>query len=260
MRFRAAKRVSWAICLIVSQSIALVPLLGHDLEDGFVERAVQVRVRDGKLHVEYTIGLTEPTMQQIVDSANSKKSAPSMDHATSDASSDVRENFKSVARFLLSQDITLEIDGVAHDLVFDSVSDYPKHNYDFVFNLSCKLSASKQSELVCVDRSFNKMDGAVRYALKSNGNSIISRTNVAPIIVRSKRHDLGTLKPDERHNACQIKATNCHRSTGNERLINAPAETLLEGRSHADIHWWTLDLVIGEGWRCYIRTPSIKPT
>ena len=201
MRFGAAKRVLWAICLLVSELFALPFGHGHELEDGFVERAIQLRIRDGNLQVEYRIGLTEPTMQQIVDSANTKQSAEG------NFESGVRENFKSVARLLLPQDINLEIDGVRQELVFDSVAEYPKHNYDFVFNLSCKLSASKQSELIYLDGCFKEMDGAVRLALKSTGNSIISRTNVAPIIVRSKRHQLGTLKPDERHNACQIKAT-----------------------------------------------------
>ena len=207
------RRGFWIIGLLaISPAISMA----HDLEDGFVERAVQLRIRDGKLEIEYTIGLTEPTMAELLKNAVQdylppttsnliEKSVPSDSGLGGEDS--VREKYKMRFKSLIMDNLNLTVNGLRQTITCDSVADYPKHHYDFVFNFSCEMSSIEKCKLVLEDSNFAEQDGGARYALKSSGKWIISRSNVAPIIIRSNRHDLSSLKPDQRQNACKILAS-----------------------------------------------------
>lgn len=204
MRFIFAKHVLWAICSLV---ISMPAALAHELDDGFVERAVQVRIRDDQLNIEYNVGLTEPTMQQIIESSGAGKHALDTENETGIAQPHIREQFKAIALTAIPESLSLTVDGQVQQLAVESIAEYPGHHYDFVINLSCKLSVRGPADFHLKDLNYTGLDGAVRYALKSSGKTMITRSNASPVIVRAKRHPLGTLKPDERHNACQITAT-----------------------------------------------------
>ena len=189
----------WLICWLI---LPPASLLAHDLDDGFVEKAVQVRIRDGELSIEYAIGLTEPTMNQLL-AAEPRLPLP----AKEPPAVSVRERFKHHLETWMQKQFSTKINDKKCRLEIHSISDYPKHHYDFVVEMSCKLPADRSLELRIQDGAFGQLDGAARFALKSTGKTLISRTNVAPIIIRAKRHEFSALKPDERHNACQINAT-----------------------------------------------------
>ena len=54
-----------ALCVFAGPCFG-IPLT-HELEDGFVERAVQTIIRDDELTVTYSFGLTLSTMQKLLD-------------------------------------------------------------------------------------------------------------------------------------------------------------------------------------------------
>ena len=198
------KRINLSICAICCFAIWPQIGSGHDLEDGFVERAVQARIRDGQLTIEYAIGLTEPTMLTLLNT--SEDGEEKLDNSES-AGSNIRERFQRSCAVQVPENLKLKINGQSQKWSVESIAEYPKHHYDFVITLTCELSRFDEIELLVRDMNFMKLEGSARYALKSSGNSIISSSNVAPIIVRAKRMQLDGLKPDERHNSCKIKAT-----------------------------------------------------
>ena len=207
MRLIMAMHVLWAFCSFLALFLLLPSwLCAHDLDDGFVERAVQARIRDGKLTIEYAIGLTEPTMEQLLDSEASA-ATPESDSPLERSQTSVRERFKQHLEGLLQKQLHVKFNESTCSMELQAITDYPKHHYDFVATMSCKLSPEQTVKLRIQDACFSDLDGGARYALKSRGKTIISRTNVAPIIIRAKRHELSGLKPDERHKACQISAT-----------------------------------------------------
>ena len=179
--------------------------ISHDLEDGFVERAVQARFRDSRLTVEYAIGLTEPTMLELLKSH--PEANPHESGKPTTAGMNTRQRFKRSIAVQIPENLKLHLNGQSQKWNVESVSEYSKHHYDFVIKLTCELSGFDEIDLLIRDMNFSKLEGSARYALKSSGNSIISSSNVAPIIVRAKRLQMAGLKPDERHNSCKIKAT-----------------------------------------------------
>jgi hypothetical protein len=68
------------LLLILPGSTALAP---HKFEDGFVERTMAVIIRDDTAYVEYSVGLNETTLTQIVEEWESREG--SADENSSDA-------------------------------------------------------------------------------------------------------------------------------------------------------------------------------
>jgi len=190
--------------------LLVTPVRSHDLADGFVERAVQVRIRDNVLRIEYAIGLTEPTMAQILGEIPDCGVRCDGERSSDAMAGGVRDRFKRFTANSLADALELTIGGERQRLMMESVDEYAKHHYDFVAHLECKLSlmsTGRGARFILQDSNFSDLDGAVRYALKSTGSAMITRTDTAPILIRSLRHELGTLNPDERHNVCQIQAS-----------------------------------------------------
>ncbi len=52
------------------------PAIAHVLEDGYIERTVEVVIRDDTAYVEYSVGLNENTMTQLTSSWDELKTKP----------------------------------------------------------------------------------------------------------------------------------------------------------------------------------------
>jgi len=87
------------------------------------------------------------------------------------------------------------------------VEESAKHHFEFVAEFKYQLPVAKNVQLLIEDHTFQKLDGAVRYSLKAMGSTMILRSNVAPIIIRAKRHQLGVLGSELRAKTCKIAAT-----------------------------------------------------
>ncbi len=55
---------------------ALVPTAAHKFPDGYVERTIAVVVRDRRVLVEYSVGMNDNTMKQVVDQWRNVQSLP----------------------------------------------------------------------------------------------------------------------------------------------------------------------------------------
>ena len=67
-------------------------------------------------------------------------------------------------------------------------------------------SVPRTVELKIMDEVFPDDDGAIRYALKTKGSAMVARSNVAAILVRAERIELGKLDKVERKQATILSA------------------------------------------------------
>lgn len=171
----------------------------HELKDGFVERAVEVVVRDDKLRVKYFVGLNENTMADMLSSWSSAK-ATSNDEETA-------EKFQRVLLNKLASQIEIEIAGERKKLTGSTMELCPKHHFDFVASYELQLPSDQTLEIKITDKNFLANDSAARFAFKGVGSTMVSRVNVAPIIIRARRIEFGGVPQPERLESCKIVAT-----------------------------------------------------
>lgn len=82
----------------------------------------------------------------------------------------------------------------------------PLHPFLLVVKFEFKLPASEGIDLKIRDQNFPGNSGAVRYALKTKGNSMLLKSNKAPILVRSERVELTDLTPKKQEQLTTIAA------------------------------------------------------
>ena len=78
-----------------------------------------------------------------------------------------------------------------------SVERAPRHPFNLLVKFQFKIPPAETTELRIIDETFNQQHGAVRYALKALGSTILLKSNVAPIVVRAKRVETKDLSPKE---------------------------------------------------------------
>jgi hypothetical protein len=200
------------LLLILPGSTALAP---HKFEDGFVERTMAVIIRDDTAYVEYSVGLNETTLTQIVEEWESREG--SADENSSDAgltkpapngtidspksSESVKDihaidaellaKFRMLAVKKIPKNLAISYDGNPIELEAAVDGPPPRHPFTMTIKFKFKLPQSQKSELTIADNNFKNQIGAVRYSLKATGKSMIFQSNVAPILVRSERVMLG---------------------------------------------------------------------
>ena len=203
----------------------------HDLKDGVVERAVQIKIRGRKAILEYSFGLSEGTMKEMVTgwspadgpidgSGGNLNEQPRQDReGVAESSNDVdklssvvedlaiRKRFQDHVMERISGQLELKLDGTLVSLRSVDIEPYPRHHFDFTGRFEFDLPEKKAIYLTLRDTNFMELEGGVRYATRATDGSMVARSNVAPIIVRAKRHDLSLLNPDQRQNVCKIDAT-----------------------------------------------------
>jgi hypothetical protein len=82
----------------------------------------------------------------------------------------------------------------------------PLHPFVLVVKFELELPVGENVEFNVHDRNFRGNTGAVRYALKAKGNTMLLNSNQAPILVRSERVEVADLSPDEREKRSVISS------------------------------------------------------
>jgi hypothetical protein len=82
----------------------------------------------------------------------------------------------------------------------------PVHPFILVVKFEFQLPVSNDIELNVEDRNFPDLTGAVRYALKAKGNSMLLKSNAAPILIRADRVELAGMTLVERAKCTTISA------------------------------------------------------
>ena len=244
------------------------PAIAHVLKDGYIERTVEVVIRDDTAYVEYSVGLNENTMAQLTSSwdelktqpteskpsggnedekANPKESEPvettktktdkkpsdskpvdsnpddssptdssSTDSSSTDSSSEkatvfdkaLLAKFNKSAPAKVTEGLKITCDDKPVKIESVALDPAPRHPFDVKVKFQFKIPKSdKESiELKLEDSNFTKQTGAVRYALKAKGIAMLVQSNVAPIIVRAERVELGELTEEQRKTQTSILA------------------------------------------------------
>ncbi len=184
----------------------------HELEDGFVERAVAVVVRPGNATISYSIGANEATRQQLTTRWSGGEGSGASDSVPNDGDSQEGgdASFLRVVGAALLEGTDVEVDGLPVDLELIEVIPTPRHHVEATVVMRLKMpkpAAGAPSMLLTVhDGNFategsqeilSLTDGAFRYAIKGAQGVMLNRSTVAPILVRSKRRLIAEIPADQ---------------------------------------------------------------
>lgn len=205
----------FAACLLFAIAMNVPLAAAHELEDGFVERAIGVQVRDRTVLIEYWIGMNPLTMSRYLDSADRRSPQPESGPGSSEQPSIEKKFSEEETRLIedqliksLQQQISREfrVRVNQQDVVptIQSIEKSAKHHFNLVANLSIELPAGEQLELQMRDLNFRAQPGAIRTAFKASGAAMILQSNVAPILVRAERQLLDGLPALDRQKAAEI--------------------------------------------------------
>jgi hypothetical protein len=177
---------------------------GHELPDGFVERAVEVKIRDESATIDYYIGMNEQTVEQIAAAWLENKTG-GLNGPTDFGSA--RELFETEVASRLADSLAVSVDEQTVELVPVGLEKAPRHHFCYLVRFEFRIPRSGGWKLSIGDDNFQKMDGGARYSAKGIGTTMILSSDVAPFLVRARRHLLHELSVDERRRACKINAT-----------------------------------------------------
>lgn len=82
----------------------------------------------------------------------------------------------------------------------------PRHPFVLLIKFELELPVFETGEVVISDENFRQQTGAVRYALKGTGDTMLLKSNVAPIVIRAKRIELSGLSAKETADKTSISA------------------------------------------------------
>lgn len=171
----------------------------HDTPDDFVERAVAILIRDRQIEITVQIGINAKTMRD--------KMATWGINEEYENENDLTNRFCDEIRQRLLEKFELRLDDQPIDLEVTSVDPFAEHHKTAVMRLNAQIPEGVTGgQLTFQDTSFMKLDGAVRYAIKGRGITLVTKSNVAPIIIRAERVELGTMDAEQRQAACLIDA------------------------------------------------------
>ena len=170
----------------------------HDTPDGFVERAVGIIVRGRNVEVTYQIGINPKTMRDVLGEWNC--------HEEFENDEELTHKFCDLLQGHILEGITVRCGEEKLKMAVKSVEPFARHHKTAVVILTAELPASESIKFDLSDSNFANLDGAVRYAIKANSNTIVTSSNVAPIVLRAERKELTGLPDTERMAACRVEA------------------------------------------------------
>lgn len=171
----------------------------HDTPDGFIERSVAVIVRERTIEVSIQIGINAKTMRDQLADWN-------IDETFETENALTRRYCELIPDHLLSQ-YKFSLDQQAIEMKVVSVDPFAEHHKTAVVRLTAQIPNDVESvSFQMLDHSFEQFDGAIRYAIKGRGKTLLTQSNVAPIIIRATRTELGSLSEVQRREICQIQA------------------------------------------------------
>jgi len=214
------------LSILLTQFIAAGHANGHEFEDGFIERSVAVVVRDNLARLEYSIGLNPSTRQELINFWQSTGDTAIQSSEGSQATEDV--DFLQLAAIHLRHRLVIRVDNQRIDAKLVSALPSSRHHVDVTVALEFELplaeagvpiaieivdgnflgithrqpqvarsvtekndpDAVKQQKISCDQGRLlpAPFGGGFRYAFKTAGCAVLSRSNVASILIRADRH------------------------------------------------------------------------
>jgi len=106
----------------------------------------------------------------------------------------------------ISRRIHVNCDGKPLKIKNVEASPAPRHPFNLVVKFEFELPLTKSVQLDIADTNFLRQTGAVRYAIKAAGSTMLVKSNAAPIIIRAKRVELAGLSRKETVSKTSISA------------------------------------------------------
>ena len=208
--------------VLLAISTATPTLEAHEFDDGFVDRSVRVTIRERLLTIEYSVGCNPVTMQDCLDTWSKSGSIPASpptieedpveeDPVEAEADSKTKEleklesSFRAELLKRIAAQFELRCSGNLLTIKPVSVAGSPRHHVNAVATLQVDLPVGNPLDLELKDSLFEQQTGEVRYSAKALGNTMMSRSNVAPTIIRAKRLKLTGLTPKQRQEQTKIE-------------------------------------------------------
>ena len=113
---------------------------------------------------------------------------------------------KSIGPDQIAQRIQINCDGQPLKIKNVVASPAPRHPFNLKVKFEFELPPTKSAQLDIVDNNFRQQTGAVRYAIKALGSTMLVKSNAAPIIIRAKRVELAGLSEKETVSETSISA------------------------------------------------------
>ena len=222
---------------MILQAETTVPRAAHQFEDGYIERTIAVRIRDRQGEIEYAVGLNDATIDQflanwpddrrlakeledqdrpdgpqqikppaqlVAEKAGSEE--PPVEGALINELELVRQ-FAEVATPHLSKNLTIQIGDQVLPLTLIAAEPSSRHHATIIVRWRFTLPAAETMQVEVRDRNFLVQPGGAKYALKTSGDTMLIRSNVAPILVRAQRSVLNTVSAWARWQAPVISVT-----------------------------------------------------
>lgn len=216
--------------------------VAHKFEDGFIERAVAVRIRDREVQILYLIGLNDATIKKFIDqwpndqklysqfhgesiekttapiTATEKNAAPSETPINLPEEGSLVNEIQLIRAFAksaaprLKAGLRVLVNEKPVDLKLVSSEPSARHHatletvWKFRLPQLQQLPPNGLMDLSIRDTNFLQQPGGIKYSLKTSGSSMTIRSNVAPILIRSTRIGLDSVSVKQRLIAPGIEA------------------------------------------------------
>ena len=202
--------------MVVSVGIWVDPVVGHEFEDGFVDRSVKVTIRDRMLTIEYSVGCNPITMQErlahwtmeqapVSSDAGKESETPQAIPSGERELAELEARFQAELLTQLEQRLSIRCDDRAMSLTPVSVASSPRHHVNAVATLQLELPDGNPLSLLIQDPLFDPLAGEARFAAKSFGDAMLARSNVPPTLTRAKRLKLSALTTEQRLDKTKIE-------------------------------------------------------
>ena len=162
----------------------------------------------------------EPTLDSEVspldDQGTSNNTAtggvnePDAKHVEIPIPEDLLESLRKLGPSQITRQIRITCNGQPLQIKNVSADAAPRHPFNLVVQFEFQIPADaipdktapdddsvKSAQLKIEDQNFRQQTGAIRYALKTLGSTMLLKSDAAPILVRAQRHELAGLSKKE---------------------------------------------------------------
>jgi len=155
-------------------NLAVVPLtagfetggyVAHELEDGEINRTLQVTLRDDKLFLRYAIGMNDNTLKQLYETASGEPAPEDLPT--------LQSKYESIVDEAVFSGIDLTLNNKPIKKIESSATQSGKHHERFIVEIQWEMEPqSKTQQLAITDKNFSDNSGLIRMALRARGRAM----------------------------------------------------------------------------------------
>ena len=175
----------------------------------FVELAAQATIQSAAAKSEDSSpDSLPPTGYSTNAAAEENTDSPDSEHPMNAISKELLASLQKLGPSHIAQQILVTCDGQPLQIKNVSAGPAPRHPFNLTVQFEFEIPElkSESAKLKIEDHNFRRHAGAIRTALKTRGNTMLVKSDAAPIIVRAQRHQLAGLPEKEASKKTSISA------------------------------------------------------